>query len=155
MLGGAPCPMVVSGEHHLIVAYYLQQPVLDFDGTNPRMVSEHSDGLKSAAINFLGVIDYRSGRPNVDDAIRLKEFFPIFQPWSMYVTNMHNWASSLLDGSDSKIKQLDWPELNHYVLSFHDSMIEVLAGGYRIEVADCSVGAMIASQHDANMKQKL
>jgi len=144
---GAPCPLVLAGEHHLIVCYYMNRPTPEFDGTNPKSMSETKANEPCAVVRFEGVEDFRFGPPNLDSAVKLTELFPDFKPWGAHVTNMRNWVSDILQAPKTPIAPLHSAGLRHYVLSFHDSTIEVIARGYCVEEGVGSVHAMIAKQH--------
>lgn len=47
---GAPCPMILAGEHHLHLAYYFEDRLPDWDGTTVRVVGESTTGMPVALV---------------------------------------------------------------------------------------------------------
>jgi len=61
---GAPCPMMLAGEHRLHLAYYLEQSDEDWEGKTVRMVSETSEDEVCALVVFERVRAHMFGPPN-------------------------------------------------------------------------------------------
>ena len=143
---GAPCPMLVAGEHSLVVAYYANRPMPEFDGTNPKQVSEHTDDEPCVALVFDDAYDFRFGPPDEEGWGAIWQLFPHIETWRPHVTNIRKWVSEMTV-ADNAFEKVKWEDQKHYVLPFHDSTIEVIATGYRVEEDVCSVHEMIARQH--------
>src|SRR4051812_7108799 len=61
---GAPCPVVLAGEHALSVAYFLQDPPDAWDGKTVRVVSPETSAEPAAIVRFSGVYAHMFGPPN-------------------------------------------------------------------------------------------
>lgn len=140
---GAPCPMVVSSEHNLVLAYYVDRPRPEFDGTNPKSMSIHTDDEPCAAIIFDWVRDFRFGPPDEEECFYYRKYIKDFRPGEAYVTNMATWVTSV-GLSKTKIYKLSYPDDKHFIFTFHDTTVEVIAEGFRVDTDTCSVHSMIA-----------
>ncbi len=98
-----------------------------------------------AAVIFDGLQDFRFGPPNEDCCGFYQKFIENFAPGEAYVTNLGSWLTSV-GLRDTRIFKLNDPDCKHYIFTFHDSTVEVIAQGFRVETDTCSVHSMISRQ---------
>jgi len=126
---GAPLPHLIAGPHATYIVCYSQEPDPNWDGTYVTMLSP-SDEEASAllVIEIARCHDIRYGGPN-DEAIHGHPLHG--KGLSSYrVHEVHNseWLESVIRVNAVHPHHSDEPfrRLHHYVLSFHDEMIEAL-----------------------------
>ena len=61
---GAPCPVILAGEHCLSIAYFLQDTPADWDGTTIRVVGPDTPGEPAAIVRFVPPYASTFGPPN-------------------------------------------------------------------------------------------
>jgi hypothetical protein len=66
---GAPIPLVLSDEHRLVVAYYIQGTPADWDGSSASVVGAEDVGEPVALVRFKFCYAHMFGPPN-DEAFR-------------------------------------------------------------------------------------
>lgn len=115
---GAPCPVVLAGDHSLTVLYYGSNEesdqvwVVSFHKAHAHLFAGINDEtLRGHRLYGKGLEFYSAHE--VDDSSWLKEIRTI------HSVHEHYRAES-------------WLKTKHYVLCFHDNMIEVLAEGFTV-----------------------
>src|SRR5262245_3693714 len=61
---GAPCPMILAGEHSLRIAYYLEEREEGWDGTTVRLLSPDQGNEPCAVVDFVKPCAHMFGPPN-------------------------------------------------------------------------------------------
>src|SRR3954452_623284 len=61
---GAPSPMILASEHHLHLAYYLEDGPPDCDGTTVQVVGGNTTGEPVGLVEFKHAIAHMFGPPN-------------------------------------------------------------------------------------------
>lgn len=145
---GAPEPHVVSNGMRAFVVCLVGEPDPSWDGTYVTVVSpsdQHEDLF--AVIDLWGVRSLRFGMPN-DEAI---EGHPVWgrglRAYEAHRVMNSAWLEEHIRWNQVHPFHSDttWRELNHYLLAFHDDMVEALALG--IEVTPMR-GTMSSLLHD-------
>lgn len=134
----APSPILFSDEHNLYMAYRLRAQ----QNQNP----EQSNS--TALVKFTGFNTYRFGSPN-DETF---ESHPLYvnglRPNGTYQVNHSSWMRELCARSAASHPHycdLSFMKLNHYVWSFHDSTLEVIAKDYDFRHKEDALGAVLSS----------
>ncbi len=131
---GAPCPMVLSSEYDLHLAYYLNEREDGWDGTTVRIVSEHSQDELCALVRFSRAIAYMSGPPN-DEAFG---GHPLagrgLHPYAVFEIGRSSWIRQLerMNAVHSRHRPERFEQYKHYIFAFHDSVFECVAAGFEI-----------------------
>jgi len=133
---GAPCPVVVASEHHLFVAYLVQEAPAGWDGTTVRVVGPDTTGEPAAMIRFVNYYATMFGPPN-DEAF---EGHPLAErglhPYGAFEIVDSSWVRQL--ERMNSVHPYHEPEVfksyRHFVLAFHDSTLECIARGYTTEL---------------------
>jgi hypothetical protein len=139
---GAPMPHVVAASGRALVLFYRAVPNETWDGTSVEVVDPTSDQPAALGlIEFIHVHSIKFGGPN-DEAI---EGHPLSgRGLSGY--RAHQVIDSRWIAEEERINSVHpmhrggWHQsLNHYVLCFHDDLLECLAEGWRTELLTCSL----------------
>jgi hypothetical protein len=145
---GAPIPIVLAGEHDVLVTYYLQNTPEDWDGTTVKVVGKETEGESVAVVKFSLCFAHMFGPPN-DEAF---SGHPLsdrgLEPYSAFKIENSSWVRRLEKMNSVHPyhnKEHYMKGRNHYVLSFHDSTFECIAEGYEINISTGSVSSMIPS----------
>jgi hypothetical protein len=139
---GAPQPHVIAAAGHALVVFYQAVPDPGWDGTSVQIVEPGSAAPAALGlIEFTNVHSVEFGGPN-DEAI---EGHPLYGR-GLTAYSAHEVVRSQWIEQEERINSVHrlhrggWHEwLNHYVLCFHDDMMECLAEGWRGESLECSV----------------
>ena len=145
--GGAPCPMLVAGEHSLLLAYYLQEEVpREWDGETVRLVSEDTaDGL-CALVSFIGAYAHMFGPPN-DEAF---SGHPLakrgLRPYAAFEVEQSSWLGQLerMNSVHPYHRPEHFAKYKHYVFAFHDTTFECIAEGFAVSVHRGSVSSVVS-----------
>jgi hypothetical protein len=138
---GAPCPMIIAGEHHLHLAYYLQNTPPDWDGTSVRIVDESTSGEPVALVEFIHAYAHLFGPPN-DEAFAGHPLAARgVKPYSVYEIEESSWIRRL--ERMNAVHPFHRPEVfsdyRHFIFAFHDSTFECVANAFKVTVHSGSV----------------
>ena len=61
---GAPIPIVLAGEHDVLITYYLQDTPNDWDGTSVKIVDSETEDESVAIVKFIQSYAHMFGAPN-------------------------------------------------------------------------------------------
>jgi hypothetical protein len=135
---GAPSPHLISNGHRSFVVCLLNTPDPSWDGTYVTVVDPASSRSEALAIiEFRGVASIRFGAPN-DEAI---EGHPLngkgLQAYSAHVIHNSEWLEDhiYVNSVHPIHNEANWRQLQHYVLAFHDDMIECIARELQVRQA--------------------
>jgi hypothetical protein len=149
---GAPCPIVASDEHKVLVTYYSSH----FAGTNERPAAVTSAADGQIVIVRFDAFAHFFGPPN-DEA---------FSGHPLASRGLHCYSVSEVTNS-SWIRKLErmnsvhpshdrnWflKGKRHFIISFHDSTFECIARKYRVETfqgsIDSAIDQMIRALYDS------
>ena len=143
---GAPCPAVIATEHTLILIFFLEDRDTEWDGTTVRMVDAHSTEAQCAIVHFERPSIHSLGPPN-DEAFgghRLAN--KGLQPYGAFEVVNSEWTL-LLEKMNSIHPQHQRARFlegkHHFIITFHDSVFECIARGYRVELKSGSISKLL------------
>lgn len=125
---GAPIPLVLSDEHTTIVAYYLQD-----DNYNPEFKNE-----PIAIVRFNHCLSVMFGPPN-DEVF---QGHPLasrgLSPYSFFQVENSSWLRILekMNSVHPYHSHKLFEDYRHFILSFHDSVLECISEKYDYEVVE-------------------
>lgn len=142
---GAPCPMVLSGEHHLHLAYFLEEVVAGWDGSSVRIVSEKSEGEPCALVRFSRAYAHMFGPPN-DEAFHghpLEERG--LRPYAVFEVQHSSWVRQLerMNSVHPYHQLKKFAAFKHFVFAFHDTTFECVAESFELSVHRGSVSSVL------------
>jgi hypothetical protein len=139
---GAPLPHIIAASGQALVLFYRAVPDPRWDGTSVQVVEPGSpEPAALGLIEFTNVHSVKFGGPN-DEAIEGHALYGRgLTPYSAHEVVRSQWITE-----EERINSVHpmhrggWHDrLHHYVLCFHDDMMECLAEGWRSESLDCSL----------------
>jgi hypothetical protein len=138
---GAPLPVVLSDEHTLLLAYLVQAPTPDWDGTSVRIVGLETTGERLALVEFLMYRTFMFGSPN-DEAFAGHPLASRgLQSYAAFEIQNSSWVRQL--ERMNSVHPFHRPErfqrLKHFVFAFHDSTFECVAEAYVISDYEASL----------------
>jgi len=142
---GAPCPLVLSNEGTLVLAYYVERRDEASDGKTVRSVGPESAGEIVSLVRFRLCYASLFGPPN-DEAF---SGHPLskrgLRPYSANLIENSSWVRSL--ERMNSVHPYHKPELfdgyRHFIFAFHDSTFECVAQGYEISLKEGSLWSML------------
>lgn len=142
---GAPCPMILAGEHHLHLAYFTEDGSPGWDGTTVRIVGEGSEGEHVALVAFAGVYAHMFGPPN-DEALGGHPLASRgLQPYSVNEIHGSSWVRSLerMNSVHPYHRPESFSRYRHFVFAFHDTTFECIAESFTVTVHCGSVAGVL------------
>jgi hypothetical protein len=142
---GSPIPVIFSGEHAAIVAFYLQNAPENWDGTSVRVISADTADEPITLIKFASCYASMFGPPN-DEAFHGHPLYERgLRPYGAFTIENSSWIRQLerMNSVHPYHRAGRFWALNHYVLSFHDSTFECIASGFSIEVRRGNIKDML------------
>jgi hypothetical protein len=142
---GAPCPMILSGEHFLHLAYYLEDVDPQWDGATVGVVSENTQDEPCALVRFVRPIARMFGPPN-DEAF---SGHPLakrgLNPYSVFEISDSSWRRTL--ERMNSVHPYHRPEVyaryKHFIFAFHDTVFECIAEGFEFSIHRGSVSGVL------------
>jgi hypothetical protein len=144
-LVGAPCPMVLAGDHRLHLAYYAHEVPGDWDGTFVHVVGEESTGRQVVLVTFHHPYAHLFGPPN-DEAL---SGHPLasrgLSPYGMFVVHESSWIRRLerMNSVHPQHKPERFVRYQHYIFTFHDTTFECVAEGTSVSEHTGSVAEIM------------
>ncbi len=143
---GAPLPLLLSDEGHLVLAYIASEPDQTWDGSYTTMVSPESHGQTIAVVRFRWPKAHMFGPPN-DEAF---SGHPLagrgLGPYRVFEVQQSSWIRRL-ERMNSVHPRHDRERflaaLRHYVFAFHDSTFECIAKGFAFELVRGSMRTVV------------
>jgi len=148
---GAPNPVVLAGEHDVLLTYYLEDAPEGWDGTSVRIVGTDTEGEPVAVVKFNQCTAHMSGPPN-DETF---SGHPLAErglgPYGVFEIKNSSWLRKLesmnaVHPYHDKDRFLE--NKKHFVFSFHDTTFECIAEGFTVEVSTGSVKSMVPRMLD-------
>jgi hypothetical protein len=134
---GAPLPILLCDEHHLLLAYIVSEPDPEWDGSYATLVSPESGGMAVACVRFNWPSAHMLGPPN-DEAF---SGHPLanrgLHPYAVFEVHSSSWIRKLerMNSVHPRHNRQRFLEgLRHLVFAFHDSTFECIADGFDVEV---------------------
>ena len=122
--------MILAGEHHLHLAYVIDDPDPSWDGTTCREIGEETEDESCCLLSFRSVEQFTSYSHSVDF-------------WTSHpLANAGLEPNALYEIVDFPI---DLSSCRHYAIMFHDSMFECLALSVSYATYKSSISAVIRS----------
>lgn len=149
---GAPLPLLLCNESHLILAYLVSESDADWDGSYVTMVTPDSEGLAVACIRFTSPSAHMLGPPN-DEAF---DGHPLagrgLHPYAVFEVHNSSWIRKLermnaVHPGHNREQYLEGRR--HFVFVFHDSTFECIAHGFEAEILGGSMRS--ALNHMVNL----
>ena len=138
---GAPCPMVLAGEHHLHLAYYLQDTPAGGDGTTVHIVGESTIGEPVALVEFTRAVAHMFGPPN-DEAF---SGHPLASrgvgPYGVHEIHHSSWIRRLerMNAVHPCHRPEHFARYRHFIFAFHDTTFECNAEAFSVTAHTGSV----------------
>jgi hypothetical protein len=142
---GAPCPVVLAGEHFLHLAYYVEACPEGWDGSSARVVDESSEGETCALVRFAKVAAHMFGPPN-DEAF---SGHPLaargLKPYAAFEIFKSSWVRGLerMNSVHPYHRPERFAKYRHFIFAFHDSVFECVAEDLAVSVHTGSVSRVI------------
>jgi len=134
---GAPLPLILCDEGHLLLAYLVSEPDPKWDGSYATGVSPESEGMAVACVRFHWPSAHMFGPPN-DEAF---SGHPLasrgLQPYAVFEIGDSSWIRKLERMNSVHPRHNRERFLagrRHFVFAFHDSTFECVAEGFESEV---------------------
>lgn len=143
---GAPLPHVVTDGDRAVIVCRVGEPDPGWDGSYVTVVSPHDEAEDLwAVIDLWGCSSFRIGAPN-DEAI---EGHPLagrgLRAYAAHEVHNSAWLDEHIRINAVHPQHSDeaWRKQRHFLLAFHDEMVEALAHGIEARLARSSLRALM------------
>ena len=145
---GAPCPVVLSAEHFLVVAFFLQDTPANCDGTSVRVLGPDSPGEPASVVRFERPYAHFFGPPNDEDFSGHPLARRGLHPYGAFEVLDSSWVRALerMNSVHPYHRPEHFAAYRHFVLSFHDSTFECVANGYSRELGQGPLNELIVKE---------
>lgn len=143
---GAPTPIILAGEHDVLLTYYLENTPKNWDGTSVRAIDTHVEGEPVAVVQFTHCTAHMFGPPNDETFSGHPLSNRGLCPYGVFEVKQSSWIRKLERMNavhPYHDKERFMKNKRHFVFAFHDSTFECIAADFTIEVATGSVSGMI------------
>jgi hypothetical protein len=135
---GAPCPLLYATEQDLFVTYFLENRDEQWDGTTIRIITPGSTDEPSIIVRFHGVFLHTFGSPG-DEALHGHRLYTLgLQPYAYFEVLGSSWLDELerRNRVHSRHDKELYSSVRHFIFTFHDTTLEVLADSYISEITN-------------------
>jgi hypothetical protein len=129
---GAPCPMILCGEHSLHLAYFCEFPNDDQQMKSIQAGGEYEKDEAGLLVKFQDSYAHMFGPPN-DEAIR---GHPLarrgLEPYGVFEVRNSSWIRGLerMNKVHRNHEPKRFQSLRHFIFTFHDSTFECVAQNF-------------------------
>jgi hypothetical protein len=145
--GGAPLPHLLSSGLRSFVAFYLEEPDPNWDGTYTRIVDPTDVTVESLALaEFKGSVAVKLGPPN-DEVLHGHPLYGRgLGGYGTYVVENSRWLAELIEINrvHERFDPQAWEDKRHFLLVFHDETVEVIAREIEVQPVRASMRALLA-----------
>ncbi len=142
---GAPVPFLMSDEHELVLAYYMQETPPDWDGGTVRVVGPADADEPVAIIKFSLCHAHMFGPPN-DEAF---DGHPLadrgLKPYGVFEVTNSSWIRRLerMNSVHPSHRPEAFWKLRHVIFTFHDTTFECVCDGFEVAVTRGSIVSVV------------
>ena len=144
---GAPCPMLLVGEHRLRLAYYLEEGRLPPEwaavSVRPEAMNDSND--LCAVVEFARPYAHMFGPPN-DEAFTGHPLASRgLAPYAVFEVEYSSWLRQLerMNSVHPYHRPEQFSIFKHFVFAFHDTTFECIAESFEIKLARGSVRSVL------------
>jgi len=133
---GAPCPQLFSNGYKTYLIYYINEPDPAWDGSYTTMINPGEDNVYPLAlVEFIHPHSHRFGIVNDEAAHGHPLYEKGLETYAAHIIENSSWISELkkIHRVHHRYSELHWSKRNHFLLFFHDEILEVIADDYKIE----------------------
>ncbi len=132
---GAPMPQVFSDGNKTYLIYLINEPDPNWDGTNITMIDNTSDAEYPLALVEFNGRTFRFGIANEEVFSGLPISNKGMEWYSAHIIHNSTWIKELksIHKVHPNYSEDHWKDNKHYMLLFHDEMIEIVAKDYKVE----------------------
>lgn len=142
---GAPIPFLISDEHRVVLAYYVEERDPEWDGQTVRVIGPTSASEPLAIARFERCYAHMFGPPN-DEAF---SGHPLASrglgPYGAYEVLRSSWIRRLerMNSVHERHRPEDFWKLRHLIFAFHDSTFECVCEAFDVRVSHGSVATTV------------
>jgi hypothetical protein len=142
---GAPMPLVISDEHCVVLAYYVEETAPDLDGAAVEIAGPSEAEEPIAIVRFTSCYAYMFGPPN-DEAF---EGHPLesrgLHPYGAFEVTHSSWIRRLerMNSVHPRHRPDAFWSRRHIVFAFHDTTFECICDGFEVRFAQGSMESAV------------
>jgi hypothetical protein len=149
--GGAPLPHLLSSGHRTFVAFYLDEPDPDWDGTYVHVIDPTDEAPASLGVaEFMRCSAVKLGPPN-DEVLRGHRLYGRgLDGYGAYVVENSRWVAELMEVNSvhDQYRAENWADARHFLFVFHDETVEAVARDVEVKMFRESMPALLVQTID-------
>jgi hypothetical protein len=149
--GGAPLPHLLSSGHRTFVAFYLDEPDPDWDGTYVHVIDPTDEAPASLGVGeFMRCSAVKLGPPN-DEVLRGHRLYGRgLDGYGAYVVENSRWVAELMEVNSvhDQYRAENWADARHFLFVFHDETVEAVARDVEVKMFRESMPALLVQTID-------
>jgi len=133
---GAPCPQVFSNGLRTFLIYYINVPDPNWDGTYVKGIDNKSNTVfPLALVEFINGAAFRFGIVNDEAAAGHPLYNKGLHIYDAHIIENSTWIKELknIHKVHTKFDEKNWQDKKHFLLFFHDEILEIIATDFIIE----------------------
>jgi hypothetical protein len=142
---GAPIPFVMSDEHRLVLAYYIEDAPENWDGSTVRIVAPTDADQPVALIRFRFCYAHMFGPPNEEAFSGHPLASRGLRPCGAFEVKDSSWIRRL--ERMNSVHRYHRPEVfwnrRHLIFAFHDTTFECVCDGFEVSVTQGSLESVV------------
>jgi hypothetical protein len=143
---GAPLPHLICDEHHVLLAYLVNEPDPSWDGSYVNLVGPDSDGHLIAVVRFEQPYAHMLGPPNDEAFYGHPLAHRGLKPYAVFEVKDSSWLRRL-ERMNTVHRYHDRQRFlanrRHFVFTFHDTTFECIAERFRVEIVRGSLRSVL------------
>lgn len=143
---GAPLPHLLTSGHRTFVAFYLEEPDPEWDGTYVRVIDPTDKEPASLALaEFKGCAAVKLGPPN-DEVLHGHPLYGRgLNGYRAYVVENSRWLGELVEINrvHDQFNPRAWEDLRHFFFVFHDETVDAIARDVEVETFQESMPSLL------------
>ena len=142
---GAPIPLVISDEHRVVLAYYMEETPSGWDGSTARLVGPVDAGEPIAIVRFKSCIAHVLGPPN-DEAFAGHPLASRgLHPYGAFEVTNSSWIRRLerMNSVHPQHRPERFWKRRHLIFTFHDRTFECICDEFDVRTTHGSIESVV------------
>src|SRR5262249_50281077 len=142
---GAPIPILLADEQHVVLAYYLENTPAGWHGSTARVIDPSEAQEPIGILRFAGSAAHMFGLPN-DEAF---EGHPLadrgLSPYRAFEVKHSSWIRQLerMNSVHEHHRPESFWQQRHFVFAFHDSTFECVCRSFDVRTTSGSLASVV------------
>ena len=141
---GAPMPQVFSNGHKIFLIYLINEPDQNWDWTYTNLIDNSSEMIYPLALAEFNGHTFRFGIANDEVFDGLPLWNKGLEYYEAHIIENSTWITEIknINKVHPDFNEESWNHKKHFMLLFHDEILEVIATEFKIETSKTTFGKL-------------